>query len=262
MMVRALVVLCLITVAMPVAAQLSPPPGSLQAPPKGQSAPPANPARPRAAPRIPVQRVAPSKPASKPTPVVPPPRNTHAQRPPPPRHPPPAAAATAAPKPPPAVVAPVPAPEPAKPAEPEKGSVTGLPLPRWAALRSDEVNMRAGPGTRYPVDWVYRRRDLPVEIEREFEVWRLVRDQDGVRGWVHEATLVGRRSFVVMGADRMLRSSASDTASPVALLKVGVVGRIRSCQAGKQWCEMQVGEYRGWLKRTDVWGVYPDEAVN
>jgi SH3-like domain-containing protein len=65
-----------------------------------------------------------------------------------------------------------------------------------------------------------------------------------------------------MGADRMLRSSASDTASPVALLKVGVVGRIRSCQAGKQWCEMQVGEYRGWLKRTDVWGVYPDEAVN
>jgi SH3-like domain-containing protein len=140
--------------------------------------------------------------------------------------------------------------------------VTGLPLPRWASLRSDDVNLRAGPGTRYPVDWVYRRRDLPVEIEREFEVWRLIRDQDGVRGWVHEATLVGRRSFVVLGSERVLRAAAADDAAPVARLEPGVVGRIRDCAAGKPWCEMQVGEYRGWLKRDEVWGTYPDEAVN
>jgi len=109
---------------------------------------------------------------------------------------------------------------------------------------------------------VYRRRDLPVEIEREFEVWRLVRDQDGVRGWVHSATLTGRRSFVVQGGDRLLRSSPSDDAQPVALLKAGVVGRIRTCEADKQWCEMQVADYRGWLKRDEVWGTYPGEAVN
>ena len=48
-----------------------------------------------------------------------------------------------------------------KPPETEvnKGSATGLPLPRFAALRSDEVNLRAGPGTGYPIDWVYKRRD-------------------------------------------------------------------------------------------------------
>ena len=50
-----------------------------------------------------------------------------------------------------------------------------------AALRSDEVNLRAGPGTRYPIDWVYKRRDQPVEILREFEVWRLVQDPDGIK---------------------------------------------------------------------------------
>src|SRR5271167_519532 len=122
-----------------------------------------------------------------------------------------------------------PAPERVKPAAPGNGSVTGLPLPRWASLRSDDVNLRAGPGTRYPVDWVYRRRDLPVEIEREFEVWRLVRDQDGVRGWVHAATLTGRRDFVVSGGEHTMRSSAADTASAVAMLKPGVVGRIRDC---------------------------------
>jgi len=282
MIARALVVLCL--TAAPVAAQMSPPPGILKVPPKGQSTtqgPP--PAPPTAAPRTPVEQVAPySTPpatqatpapstlghsaAGKPPPVVQPPGNTHAQKPPPAKHAAPSAtspaAAKPAPPPPAAAAAPEPAPEPAKPAEPGKGSVTGLPLPRWASLRSDEVNLRAGPGTRYPVDWVYRRHDLPVEIEREFEVWRLIRDQDGVRGWVHAATLTGRRDFVVAGADRLLRSSPSDDAQPVALLKAGVVGRIRTCEPDKTWCEMQVGEYRGWLKRDQVWGTYPNEAVN
>lgn len=54
-------------------------------------------------------------------------------------------------------------------AELPKGSVTGMPLPRWASLKSDEVNLRKGPGTRYPIEWVYRRHDLPVQIEREYK---------------------------------------------------------------------------------------------
>jgi SH3-like domain-containing protein len=143
-----------------------------------------------------------------------------------------------------------------------KGSATGLPLPRFAALRSDEVNMRAGPGTRYPIDWVYKRRDLPVEIEREFEVWRLVSDPDGGRGWVHQATLTGRRSFIVLGAPRDLREKPEDGAAAVARLKPAVVGRILHCDAGADWCRVQVGDYRGWLKREEFWGTLKGEAIN
>ena len=121
--------------------------------------------------------------------------------------------AAASPLPPPAP-APVPAPaEPPKPAEADntKGSNTGLPLPRFAALRSDEVNLRAGPGTRYPIDWIYKRRELPVEILREFEVWRLVQDPEGTKGWVHQATLTGRRSFIVTAKEATLRREAQDS---------------------------------------------------
>ncbi|MGI4940877.1 MAG: SH3 domain-containing protein, partial [Janthinobacterium lividum] len=159
----------------------------------------------------------------------------------------------------------VPAPEPEQPAEPQKGSNTGLPLPRFATLRSDEVNFRSGPGTRYPIEWVYKRRDLPVQIEREFEVWRLVRDQEGVKGWVHQATLAPRRTAIVIGApsgpEQALRRDARDDASPVARLKPGVIVRLRACEATSPWCQAQVGDYRGWMKRTDLWGVSPDEAI-
>lgn len=186
----------------------------------------------------------PAKHTAKPVPVVRPHPGAH----------PPVIAAPAAP--PAAPVAPV------VPAEPAKGTNTGLVLPRFASLKTDEVNLRSGPGLRYPIEWVYKRRDLPVEIQREFEVWRLISDSEGVKGWVHQATLVGRRTFVVLpGTEQVLRDDAKVEASPVARLKPGVIGRIRTCEAKADWCQVQVGEYRGWLLRSAFWGIYPGEAI-
>ena len=162
--------------------------------------------------------------------------------------------------------APAVVPAPAKPAPPpvpaDVGTNTGLHLPRYASLKSDDVNMRVGPAERYPVIWTYKRRELPVRIEREFDIWRLVEDMDGVKGWVHQATLTGRRTFVITGtAERTMRADASETADAVAILKPGVVGRIKSCEAGKDWCQVQVADYHGWLQRADVWGVDAGEVV-
>ena len=145
--------------------------------------------------------------------------------------------------------------------DPNKGATTGLPLPRFAALRTDDVNLRTGPGTRYPIEWVYKRRYLPVQIEREFDNWRLVRMPDGSRGWVHQATLTGRRSFDVEQQDATLRAEPREAARAVAVLKPGVVGRIRSCAAGSDWCRVQVGSYGGYLRRGEIWGVLPSEAL-
>lgn len=143
----------------------------------------------------------------------------------------------------------------------DKSEGSATRLPRFASLRSDDVNMRVGPGTRYRIDWVYKRRDLPVEIEREYDVWRWVSDPDGNRGWVHQATLMGRRSFIIQKANATLRSEPGDTTSAVAILQPGVIGRIRSCEAASEWCNVQTGTYRGYLRRQQFWGVLPGEAV-
>ncbi|MBR0652522.1 hypothetical protein GXW78_22895 [Roseomonas terrae] len=144
------------------------------------------------------------------------------------------------------------------------GGVTNLPLPRFAALRSDEVNLRAGPGTRFPIEWTYQRRELPVEITREFELWRRIRDPEGTEGWVHQSTLMGRRSAIVRaapGTEAALRRQPEDTAPLVARLRPGVVVRLRQCEARSVWCEAQTGDHRGYIRRADVWGVMPDEEV-
>jgi SH3-like domain-containing protein len=73
---------------------------------------------------------------------------------------------------------------------------------------------------------------------------------------------MGRRSFIVQKTDATLRSEGSDTAAAVAILKPGVIGRIRSCPVSSEWCDVQTGSYRGYLRRTAFWGVLPGEAIN
>jgi SH3-like domain-containing protein len=206
---------------------------------------------------VPIATPAPRQPVHKATPVVPPHGPIHPQKPPASAGKKPAAKPV---EPPPAVVA-APPPAEEKLPDPEKPEGGAAKLPRFASLRSDEVNMRAGPGLRYRIDWVYKRRDLPVEIEREFDVWRWVKDADGIQGWMQQATLMGRRSFIVQKADATLRAEANDSSPAVAVLKPGVIGRIRSCEAASDWCNLQTGSYRGYLRREQFWGTMVGEAV-
>jgi SH3-like domain-containing protein len=138
------------------------------------------------------------------------------------------------------------------------GAEHGLPVPRFASLRSDEVNLRTGPGQRYPIEWVLTRKDMPVEILREFANWRRVRDWQGTEGWVHERMVTGRRDVIVTGAIRALHREP-DAGSPlVARAEPGVVARLLECRGG--WCRIEAGEFSGWVRRSDVWGVFPEEA--
>src|SRR3954462_376898 len=76
-------------------------------------------------------------------------------------------------------------------------STSGLPVPRYVSLKSDHVNVRAGPTKDNDAAWVYTRSGLPVEITAEFENWRRVRDSEGAEGWVYHSLLSGRRTAVV-----------------------------------------------------------------
>src|SRR6267142_2138473 len=80
-------------------------------------------------------------------------------------------------------------------AQQRKGS--GLPIPRFASLRPDEANVRTGPGPRYPIDWVFKRKGMPVEIVAEYDNGRKIRDWQGASGWVHQSLLSGKRGFII-----------------------------------------------------------------
>ena len=137
---------------------------------------------------------------------------------------------------------------------------TGLPLPRFASLRSDEVNVRTGPGTRYPIDWVFKRKLMPVEIVAEYENYRKIRDWQGAGGWVHQSLLTGKRGFIVPAKEADVYRTPAPSAEVVAKLEPEVMGEIRSCQG--DWCRVNAQGISGWVARAGIWGVYKSEPIN
>jgi SH3-like domain-containing protein len=170
---------------------------------------------------------------------------------------------------------------------------SGLPLPRFASLKSDHVNVRGGPNKDHDVAWVYTRPALPVEITAEFENWRKIRDRDGSEGWVYHTLLSGRRTAFValpkipqdkipqnkipqdksqyVGVQQAaqlekaqpdlvpLHATPESESPPRAMLEPGVLGTVRRCTG--QWCHFAGADFDGWIEQSSLWGVYLNEKI-
>jgi SH3-like domain-containing protein len=143
-------------------------------------------------------------------------------------------------------------------------TASGLPVPRYVSLKSDHVNVRAGPTKDNDVAWVYTRAGLPVEITAEFENWRRVRDSEGAEGWVYHSLLSGRRTAVVTMKHKddlaPIYDRAESDSAVVARLQAGVVAQVKKCTAS--WCRVSGNGFDGWIQQERLWGVYADEQVN
>ena len=136
---------------------------------------------------------------------------------------------------------------------------SGLPVPRFVSLKFNEANLRAGPGSEYPVLWQYRQVGLPLLVDAEFGVWRKVRDADGTTGWMHGAGLSLRRmAFIHKGMAKIYQRDNND-ASVVAVAEKNALLELESCP--KNWCRVTTGSVKGWVERSALWGVLQDESL-
>ena len=143
----------------------------------------------------------------------------------------------------------------------EKGRETGLATPRFVSLKANEANLRKGPGTRYPIEWVFKRKALPVEVLEEFGHWRRIRTSDGTNGWLHKQMLSGSRHALITDQQHVtLRANPEDNAPPALKLESGVVASIEECE--QAWCLIQIGEHEGWLEKSKFYGAYAKELYN
>lgn len=137
---------------------------------------------------------------------------------------------------------------------------TNLDIPRFVSLKTNLVNMRAGPGKDYPIKWQYKRQGLPVKIVGEFDVWRKVMDHEDVIGWMHVSTLSVKRLVLIMEATVKIHKSYDDHAPTVAVAEKGVIAELERCRP--DWCKIKTPEISGWISRSALWGVLEDEPAN
>lgn len=141
------------------------------------------------------------------------------------------------------------------------GSNTGFQIPRFVSLKSNDVNLRIGSSTNYPIILKYTIKNLPVEIIDEQDMWRKIMDIDGNQGWIHKNLIKGDRYAII---NQPYKSPIQIFNKPNGK-KIGVIGKrnivkIKICL--KQWCLFSHKKNKGWINKKNLWGVYSYEKIN
>lgn len=141
--------------------------------------------------------------------------------------------------------------------DPPRGKVTNLPIPRYVSMKADEGNVRRGPSLTHRIDWVFQRKNMPLQVVGEYDNWRQVRDRDGAGGWMHFMLLSGVRTVIVQ-EDLTPLHARPDLNAPIrARAEAGVIARLGECD--QEWCNIRAGRNRGWVQKTQLWGVTAEE---
>lgn len=141
-------------------------------------------------------------------------------------------------------------------------SESGLTLPRMVSLRSNNINGRSGPDTKYPIEWIYQQKGAPVEIVNEFGLWRKIRDWEGSQSWVHKSMLTGRRFVRIMTLGENNIYNRGDYQSKIiAKVEDGVIGEVKKCAKDQDFCLIKFDTIEGWVPKKILFGIYDSEEI-
>lgn len=135
---------------------------------------------------------------------------------------------------------------------------SGLPIPRYVSLKFNEVNARVGPGKRYPIRYVYKRAQLPVQIVEEFAHWRRIKDFEGSTSWVQKTQLAGVRTAMIMDKPQNLYAKPEVTSGPTVRAAPKVIAPVLECIP--DWCRLEIASTKAWIRKADIWGVGREEV--
>ena len=113
---------------------------------------------------------------------------------------------------------------------------------------------------QYPVDWVFQRQECRSKSSPSTGLGAKSAIGRNPRLGA-QSLLAGRRTAIVIGGARSLRTKPEADAKAVAELEAGVVANLVSCPEQSAWCRLEVDGFDGWLRRVDFWGTLKDEIT-
>ena len=139
-----------------------------------------------------------------------------------------------------------------------------LPVPRWVSLKGD-ANLRKGPTEDATIIYRYQLKGYPMEILRDIDGWRYVRDPlDGVEGWMAQQLFSGKRYAIIAKSPFSYGYDSPRKGKILVKLSPKVHAKINECDSS--WCELII-ESNGsktiaWVEKSDLLGVYNHEIID
>ena len=122
----------------------------------------------------------------------------------------------------------------------------------FLSLKKNKVNVRYGPGFKYPVKYIYKKIDLPIKQIDKKENFRRIIDLKNNSGWIHVSQLKKINS-IIPKEDKILFRKPSNFSKPLAKIEKGRVLLLQNCN--KNWCKVKTGSFKGWIKIENTWGL-------
>ncbi|MGI9461554.1 MAG: SH3 domain-containing protein [Alphaproteobacteria bacterium] len=128
-------------------------------------------------------------------------------------------------------------------------------LPKMVSLKWHEVNVRKGPGKRFPIAFILKERGVPLKLIRRHGDWREIVDWQGSKGWILRSALSDKSTLIIHVDETDMMSkphrSSSDRGRLIAKLKKGVTAEVITCD--KKWCRVEtfIGKRQGWIRKMD-----------
>lgn len=118
------------------------------------------------------------------------------------------------------------------------------------SIKSHKVNVRAGPGTNYPILWVYRMRGYPVKAIAHFGGWYKITDVEGEEGWIYQNFFTPKKTAMISPGRPTPLYRNRESEKPALLLEEGVVVLLKRCALGM--CEVGISGEEGWVSKERI----------
>ena len=143
----------------------------------------------------------------------------------------------------------------------EIGKETGLEIPRYISIKSNEANIRVGPSKNYPIEIKYIKKNYPLKVLEEYEDWRKVEDFQKNIGWIHKSLISGNRTGIVLSNDnKTIKLLNTLNGNVIGEIGKGNIVFLDKCKI--DWCLVSFGDYKGWVNKKNIWGIKEKEIIN
>tara|TARA_X000000950_G_scaffold284525_1_gene387848 strand:- start:52 stop:606 length:555 start_codon:yes stop_codon:yes gene_type:complete len=139
------------------------------------------------------------------------------------------------------------------------GTETGLEIPRYVSLKSNDANIRVGASKNYPIVIKYIKKNYPLKITEEYQEWRKVEDFKKNIGWIHKSLISGTRTGLILSNDNDIELLNTVGGKVVGKIGNGNIVFINKCKI--DWCFIEINSFKGWTNKKNIWGVKEGEII-
>ena len=140
------------------------------------------------------------------------------------------------------------------------GKETGLEIPRYVSLKSNDANIRVGPSKNYPIKIKYIKKNYPLKVLEEYAEWRKVEDFNNNIAWIHKSLISGTRTGIVLSNDnKTIKLLNTLSGNVIGEIGMGNIVFLEKCKI--DWCLVSLDDYEGWMDKNYIWGVKEKEII-